>query len=272
MRIAIEHVTRYTYHSEARYSVQSLRFRPAHFAGHAVCNWAISTDPGGQATQAVDGFGNAIELLTISEPHRQITIRAQGVVDVEDRNGVVAGLPEAVPARVYLRRTRLTMPDPAIERITAGARKLEPIPRLHAIMAAIRDAVEYRTGSTSVATTAAEAVAAGHGVCQDHAHIFITAARLTGIPARYVTGYLLLDDESHADAHHAWAEAWIDGLGWVGFDAANGLCPTDRYVRLAAALDAAHAAPVRGTRRGGDAEHLDVEVKVRQEAAQQSQQ
>ena len=114
-------------------------------------------------------------------------------------------------------------------------------------------------------------LAAGVGVCQDHAHIFISAARACGIPARYITGYLLMDESHPAEAHHAWAEAWIEGLGWVGFDVANCICPTEKYVRLAAALDAYYAAPVRGSRRGGDAEKLDVAVNVRHEAAQQSQ-
>ena len=71
------------------------------------------------------------------------------------------------------------------------------------------------------------------------------------------------------DAHHAWAEAWIDGLGWVGFDVANTVCPTDRYVRLAAALDASYAAPIRGSRRGGGQERLEVEVRVQEQSAQQ---
>ena len=104
-------------------------------------------------------------------------------------------------------------------------------------------------------TSAAEALKAGRGVCQDHAHVFISAARLMGVPARYVNGYFVTGGESASEAQHAWAEACIDGLGWLGFDPANQVCPTERYVRLACGLDAASAAPItrqppRRRRRG----------------------
>jgi transglutaminase-like putative cysteine protease len=198
-------------------------------------------------------------------------VRAAGVVDVQDRNGVAGGLADPVPVRVFLRQTPLTRPCADIRAVADATAGQPSIGRLHAIMAAIRDRVDYTPGSTDAVTTAAEALARGAGVCQDHAHIFITCARAAGIPARYITGYLLLDGDAQADAHHAWAEAWVEGLGWVGFDAANRLCPTDRYVRLAAALDAYHAAPVRGARRSQDGESLAVEVKVRRQAMTQSQ-
>ena len=115
------------------------------------------------------------------------------------------------------------------------------------------------------ATSAAEAFEAGQGVCQDHAHIFIAATRKLDIPARYVTGYLHVEGESAAVANHAWAEACVASLGWVGFDPANHICPTERYVRLACGFDAASAAPITGTRRGGGAEELRVDVIVRQQ-------
>jgi transglutaminase-like putative cysteine protease len=133
----------------------------------------------------------------------------------------------------------------------------------------VRDRVEYVAGVTDAHTGAAEALADGKGVCQDHAHIFISAVRTLGIPARYVTGYLVLDAPSASEAHHAWAEAWVEGLGWVGFDVANRICPTERYVRLAAGLDAGYAAPIIGSRRGGSTEKLDVSVEVQQQSAQQ---
>lgn len=269
MQISIEHVTHYRYAQEAAYSVQSLRLTPATFDGHSVRQWQTIVEPAGQTTTARDGFGNLIQVLTVTAPHREIVIRAGGLVEVEDRSGVVQGLAEAVPVRVFLRRTALTMPNQEIGAIAEATRGLQPIPRLHAISEAIRDRVDYRQGATSALTTAAEALAAGVGVCQDHAHIFIAAARVAGIPARYVTGYLLMDGAAAADAHHAWAEAWVEGLGWVGFDVANRVCPTDRYVRLAGALDAHYAAPIRGSRRGGDAEELDVAVRVQQANAQQ---
>jgi transglutaminase-like putative cysteine protease len=133
----------------------------------------------------------------------------------------------------------------------------------------VHERVAYVIGATHVHTSAAEALKDGMGVYQDHAHIFISAARALGLPARYVSGYFLTDSDEPSEAHHAWAEVWIKGLGWLGFDPANRLCPTDRYVRLACGLDSASAAPVRGTRRGGVQEVLDVTVEVQQQSAQQ---
>ena len=113
----------------------------------------------------------------------------------------------------------------------------------------------------------AEAFKGREGVCQDLSHVFITAARCQGIPARYVTGYLVTGMGASSTAAHAWAEALVPDLGWVGFDPANAKSPTDNYVRVAAGLDAAGVAPIRGSRRGGDAERMRVEVRV--EIAQQ---
>jgi len=137
------------------------------------------------------------------------------------------------------------------------------------LMATVRDRIAYEVGATGAHTLAAEALAEGRGVCQDHAHVFIAAARSADVPARYVNGYLHLPAAARAEAHHAWAEAWIDDLGWVGFDPANGICPNEHYVRLACGLDAASAAPIRGSRRGGANETLDVSVEVQQASSQQ---
>jgi transglutaminase-like putative cysteine protease len=270
MRIAIEHITRYHFNADATYSIQSLRLTPPEFDGQKVLGWQIVCVPEAQMTATRDGFGNIMHLMTVEGPHRDIAVTAAGAVDVEDRAGVVHGLADSVPLRVFLRRTELTTPDSDIVALAGGFPESGTLAWLHDLMDRIRDRVEYRTGVTDTATTAAEALRAGRGVCQDHAHIFIAAVRVAGIPARYVTGYLLTGDgELAAEAHHAWAEAWVDGLGWVGFDVANRTCPTDRYVRMGAALDAYGAAPIRGSRRGGGEEKLEVEVLVQQQSAQQ---
>jgi transglutaminase-like putative cysteine protease len=133
----------------------------------------------------------------------------------------------------------------------------------------VRARVDYVPGTTSTHTEAAAALADGRGVCQDHAHIFIAAARSLGVPARYVTGYLVIEADNASQAHHAWAEAWVEALGWVGFDVANRICPTERYVRLAAGLDAGYAAPIVGSRRGGETEVLEVSVEVQRQSSQQ---
>lgn len=276
MLIAIRHLTRYVYEEPATYTVQALRLRPPSFAGQRVREWSLTTSAPSPGTQFTDGFGNLVDLVTINAPHAELVIEAAGVVETEDRSGVVAGLSNATPVRVYLKRTTQTIPDAAIEELAHAINEKDTLPRMHALAEVILEKVEYKTGMTDMHTSAAEALKEGHGVCQDHAHIFISAARVLGVPARYVTGYLVAEDEEPAEAHHAWAEAWIDGLGWVGFDVANSICPTDRYVRLSTGLDAATAAPIIGSRRGGGAETLTVEVtahevKVKGQRQSQSQ-
>jgi transglutaminase-like putative cysteine protease len=269
MLISIRHVTRYSYAEPVTYTIQSLRLTPASFEGQRVLDWRVGAAGAGAPLQFKDGFGNAVDLIAINARHEELSIEAGGTVETEDRNGVVAGLAEATPTRVFLKETAQTRPDAAIRALAASAQGKDLLSRLHALVSAVRDRVEYVAGVTDAHTGAAEALADGEGVCQDHAHIFISAVRTLGIPARYVTGYLVLGIPSTSEAHHAWAEAWVEGLGWVGFDVANRICPTERYVRLAAGLDAGYAAPIIGSRRGGSTEKLDVSVEVQQQSAQQ---
>jgi len=135
---------------------------------------------------------------------------------------------------------------------------------LHDLSERIRRAVTYTTGSTHPETTAEDALVGGQGVCQDHAHIFVSAARMAGLPSRYVSGYLLMDDRVEQDATHAWAETYLDYLGWVGFDVSNGHSPDERYIRVASGLDYRDAAPVSGLRQGQGDESLIVSLQVQQ--------
>ncbi len=267
--LTVFHRTHYTYATPARYAVQSLRLTPPSFDGQRVLSWRVSAPGMEHGLVFTDAFGNLVHQITLTQPHEEIVVEAAGAVETDDRNGVVKGLPEPAPRRIYLRHTPLTAPDAAIVALAGAVRADGTIARLHELMQRVRDAVEYAIGSTRAHTGAAQALAAGKGVCQDHAHIFIAAARSLGIPARYVTGYLQVQREQPASAQHAWAEAWVDDLGWVGFDVTHRVCPTPDYVRLACGLDSCYAAPIRGSRRGGDGETLDVRVDVQQQAAQQ---
>ena len=145
----------------------------------------------------------------------------------------------------------------------------DPLSSLHNLSALIRDRVEYAAGHTDAATTAEGVLAAGRGVCQDHAHVFIGAARALGIPARYVSGYLMMDDRIDQEAGHAWAEAHVDGLGWVGFDISNGISPDARYVRVATGRDYRDAAPITGIRYGARDEVMHVKLAVEQQHVEQ---
>lgn len=269
MRISINHVTKYVYSDPIGYSVHRLRLTPRSFVGQEVVAWQIEAPGMDRACKFQDAFGNEVHLITTAGPQDHLTVTAAGVVETEDRQGIVAGLAETAMPRMCLRRTPQTQPDEKLLELAEAASGRDSIEILHDLMDRIGRALEYRVGVTTEETSAAEALAAGCGVCQDYAHIFIGAARVRGIPARYVTGYLVAQNGEVATAHHGWAEAFVPGLGWVGFDVTNGACPTEAYVRLACGLDADHAAPIRGSRRGGGNAQLRVEVAVGSQAAQQ---
>lgn len=269
MRLEIRHLTNYNYEAHVRFSAQYLRLTPYNNRSQRLVRWRIAVPGSSSLHEWRDGFGNICQTVVNHEPVDRISIEAKGVVETTDVSGVLPQEEDSLPLGVFLHHTPLTKAENGIvefaERHRAGVEK-NRVEGLHALMDAIHEAVEYRVDETHVHTRAAEALADGFGVCQDHAHIFIACARFLGIPARYVSGYLF-DVEAatpHA-ASHAWAGAWVPDLGWVSFDVANRICATDRHVGMAVALDYAGAPPVRGVRHGGEEdEGMHVEVHVRQ--------
>lgn len=272
MRILINQQIIYRYAGPANYSMQVLRVRPRDNGGQKVLSWSVVVPYAARLMWGEDAFGNTTETLYLSTLHSEISISISGEIETEDTGGVLRGTDERFPPAFYLRKTPLTEPDEAIEALSAAAIAASsgsPLDLSHRLMEKVRDAVDYQIGETHAETTAAEAVAHGYGVCQDHAHVFISAARHAGLPARYVSGYLWDPGDTEYEASHAWAEAYIDGLGWVGFDVANRICPTDAHIRVACGLDYLEAAPARGLRRGGGEETLEVRLRVDAGAAQQ---
>lgn len=271
MRLHVRHETAYRYDSPIGLAIQSLKLSPRGYQGLRILEWRVWSDRQRELPVFIDGYGNITHTHAVNVPHREARVFVEGEVETAATHGIVRGTLEPLPPLFFLRRTPLTMPDAAI---AALARKAAPqgsvLKQLHALLGAVRAAVEYLPGTTDTETTAAEALAAGAGVCQDHAHLFIAAARLLGIPARYIGGYFWTGTESREyDASHAWAEAFVHDLGWVGFDPSNRICPTEAYIRTSVGLDYRSAAPVRGVRRGIAAETLAVAVKVTQAGADQ---
>lgn len=262
MRIAISHATTYHYDGALVHAVQALRLTPPACAGQVVLSWQVLAPGIDSAASYTDAFGNLVHIVASPGGNESFQVMAQGIVDTTDTGGVVGRTEQAATADVFRRSTAATAISEAIGEFARSVAATDPLSNMHALMAAVRDEVDYVLDATTPQTTAAVAFAEKRGVCQDHAHIMIAAARSLGIPARYVTGYLGLEDDAASVAQHAWMEAWIAELGWVGFDAANSQCPTDRYVRLATGLDAVSAAPIRGVRRGTGAERMDVAVAV----------
>lgn len=268
MRIHIEYRTSYRYEAAASGIVQALRLWPGNHDAQHVRRWRIDVDIDGVMRESLDPFGNRLDMFYADAPATALTITVAGEADVADSAGLVKGAAEPLPPAIFLRSTPLTAPDAAIVELAEAARRASPLDTLHALMGAIHGSVAFETGMTDAATPASTAFAARHGVCQDFAHIFSAAARQLGFPARYVSGHLAREERQGAS--HAWAEALVPDLGWVAFDPANGICTTDAYLRVAVGLDYLDAAPVRGARRGGGSESLDVSVQA-VDAMRQSQ-
>jgi len=270
MRLQIEHSTFYRYAEPVRSVIQLLRVTPASFTGQTVLDWRLDVDCDARIREGRDGYGNIIHMLYVDHPVRDLGITVTGRVLTDDEMGVVRGLPVDLPPEVFLRATELTRPGDGISGFAEEARAAgeAALDRLHFMAASLHRGLRFDTAATMVETRAEQAFAAGHGVCQDFAHILIGAARRLGIPARYVSGHLFRSDGATLqEAAHAWAEAWVGDLGWVAFDPANGKCADDGYVRVACGLDYRDAAPIAGARRGGGAEALSVEVAVREAQA-----
>jgi transglutaminase-like putative cysteine protease len=274
MRIRVSHESLYRYDAPATGVIQTLRLTPRNHDGQYVADWRIDISEDCRLEQQEDAFGNITHTFTAEGSFTELGVRVDGEVDTHDMNGIVRGAIERFPPSLFLRQTELTRPDPAIAgfaRDLHAAAGADPLKFLHLVLDRLHEDITFDTDPTRASTTAAEAFALKRGVCQDLTHIFIAAAREAGVPGRYVGGYLYRADGMVAQgAGHAWAEAFVPDLGWIGFDPANGMCPTDAHIRVAVGLDYLGAAPVRGTRYGGGAEALDVRVLV-QQASQQTQ-
>jgi transglutaminase-like putative cysteine protease len=274
VRIRIDYATRYAYDAPAR-ATQVLRLTPRPHEGQHVGPWRIDCDSDVRLTPGEDAFGNIVHRLETEGRTRSLSVQVRGEAETWDTGGVVRGAVEKLPLEVYLRDTPLTAAGPdltAFAREVAAKAGSDRIEQLHALNAAIFGAITFETGATDASSTAEEAFRLGRGVCQDTAQVFISAARVLGAPARYVSGHLLRTDTEDQEAAHAWAEAYVPDLGWVGFDPLNGISPTEHYLRVAIGLDYLGAAPVRGASWGGGRERMSVRLNVADAGGGQSQQ
>lgn len=266
MRLTIRHETTYTYETPVSYALQQIRLTPKDRAGQNIINWSTTIEGGTKQASYDDQHNNHVDLVLFEPGRSKIIVVSEGEVETSDNNGVVGSHGGYTPLWYFKRSTPLTKPSAGIRKLVRNLDKDEDdIPRLHALSALIRSEVDYETGTTNSKTTAEEALENQSGVCQDHAHIFIAAARQIGYPARYVSGYLMMNDRVEQEATHAWAEAYIDGIGWVGFDVSNRISPDERYVRVATGLDYNEAMPIYGLRFGNaNPEKMLVSLQVQQ--------
>lgn len=263
MLLHIEHVTVYTYDRPVKHSVQSLRLTPRTEAGQRVLSWNLQTP--GQKTQQTDAHGNVMHLLTLDEPHSEIRIHVSGSVETEHVADSAPSNRGRLSPLVYVPQTPLTTVDTALREFAmrhgADRNRFDEQVAL-SLATAIRETMSYVPGSTDVSDSAAHAFSLERGVCQDHAHVMLACCRELGVPARYVSGYLLTDRDDHI-ASHAWVDVWLDGKQrWFAIDVTNGTPGGLQHCRLAVGRDYLDACPVRGIRRGGGVETMAATVAV----------
>ncbi len=271
--LQIRHKTTYRYDTPVDYALQQLRLTPKTRPGQKVLDWETVLTGAKLELGFDDAHANHVQLISFDEMTSEVTIECTGTVEVQNMNGVFGAHLGHMPLWMFERSTAMTKPGPMVRKLVKGLdHDGTDLGKLHSLSDAIFKDVVYTPGSSDVGTACETVLEQGKGVCQDHAHVFITAARLMGFPARYVSGYLQMTETVDQDATHAWAEAHVPALGWVGFDVSNEVCPDMRYVRIATGLDYADAAPVSGMRFGEGAEQLSVEVQVQvQQSQSQSQ-
>ena len=264
MKLSIKHTTRYDYDAPVDYALQQVRLTPANNRQQTVESWDIAIDGGRCELTFNDQYKNPTMMVSIDQGGSSLTLTASGEVETHDTSGVLGKVYGNAPLWHFVQPTDLTKPGRGIRKLGRMVKQDDILASLHDLSAEIAKQVTYTTGVTYAATTAEEALAGGGGVCQDHAQIFISAVRSAGVPARYVSGYLMMNNRVEQDASHAWAEAHVDGLGWVGFDISNGISPDERYVRIATGRDYRDAAPISGVRRGPAKESMIVSLQVQQ--------
>ena len=281
MFYSIRHVTRFRYSSPVRESVMELRMQPRSEGPQALRSFKISTTPRALLFAYTDYLGNAFYHFNVLREHEELRIEAQAVVEIAS----VPPAPLAADALEWSRYNVYNLTDekydllepstfarlsPALLEVMAQHNLTkptgDPLSALRSLNTAICKAFQYTAGVTDAHSPIEVALTAKRGVCQDFAHIAIAIARHWGIPARYVSGYLhhraQSNDRSNDDATHAWFEAYLPSLGWIGFDPTNDILAGERHIRAAVGRDYSDVPPTRGTFKGGAQSELSISVAV----------
>lgn len=282
MQYLIHHLTEYAYSAPISESLMEVRMMPRSEGRQRCWRFRLQTSPRSTVLMHDDHRGNVIHHFGVPAKHNRLTITAEALVQIEA--GIA--LPDALDLCAWerldqatrsldfwddLAPSKFSKTTPALEEFArrigwAERPATDPLSALRQLTTIIVNEFEYVPNSTKVDSPIDEALSLRSGVCQDFAHIWIALARRAGIPARYVSGYLYHrqqdHDRSQADATHAWTEAWLPGLDWVGFDPTNDLIVTNRHIRVAVGRDYADVPPTRGVYRGEAHGTIKVIVKV----------
>jgi transglutaminase-like putative cysteine protease len=280
MFYSIRHLTRFRYGAPVSESIMELRMRPRTEGPQRCLSFQVSVDPRAHVNEYRDYLGNAVHHFNVPGKHTQLRIVAEALMEVS----APPELPESLPASAWeeldntvaqgdywemLMPSQFARPSPALSALIAEfriERRDDPLTMVRDVKRAMSDWFEYAPKSTQVDSPIDHALEARRGVCQDFAHITIALLRQVRIPCRYVSGYLYhqpkTKDRSANGATHAWVEALLPGLGWVGVDPTNNLFAGERHVRTAIGRDYADVPPTRGVFKGDAGSELAVSVTV----------
>jgi transglutaminase-like putative cysteine protease len=285
MHYSIRHVTRFRYSAPVTESMMEIRMQPRSDASQRCHTFSLQTVPRALILSHRDHGGNIVHHFDIPGRHSQITVTAEALVEVfplpeppqhldADSWAELAQLTASHEYLDLLLPSDFARPTPLLHELLGEImpeRGPDPLTTLRALNSAIYRLFAYAPQSTSVDSPIDDALRSRRGVCQDFAHIMIACARQLGIPCRYVSGYLFHrvedHDRSEADATHAWVEALLPQIGWVGFDPTNNLPAGERHIRVAIGRDYADVPPTRGVFKGSAGQELAVLVRVAPAAA-----
>ena len=281
VRYCIKHTSRYMYSSPVSKSALTLCFRPREEDGQSLLSFEIETIPAISLTSESDYFGNTKHFLIIHQPHELLEITALSMVEQSPKAPVPESLAPETWAEIetwrdsveywgFMHPSRFARPSTALDDFVSGhgvdKPEGDPLSALVRLSGTLYEAFQYVLGSTSAVSPIEHILGAGKGVCQDYAHVMISIARSWGVPSRYVSGYLYVEDDVGqpipAAAGHAWVECRLPGLGWVGFDPTNNWIVGQQHVRVAVGRDYHDVAPTRGIFHGGGDTRLEVEVRM----------
>jgi len=280
MFYSIRHLTKFRYATPVSESVMETRMHPRNEVNQRCLTFHLAVSPRCRPFSYRDYLGNHVHHFDIPGQHSQLVIIAEALVDVQAPLQLPASLTseawEELDALVQdgdywemLLPSEFARPTPSLLKLAGQLevrRRDDPLTVLRELNSALYSSFEYASKSTRVDSPIDDAIGTSQGVCQDFAHIMIALVRTLQIPCRYVSGYLHRRIEDHdrsaEDATHAWVEALLPHLGWVGFDPTNNLIATDRHVRTAIGRDYADVPPTKGIFRGKTASELSVAVRV----------
>jgi transglutaminase-like putative cysteine protease len=287
-QLLVRHLTTYAYDSPVQRSVHRLHLRPLIDRRQRVLRHSLTVSPDVPLLESEDVFGNNATSFELRQPYTELKIAAESEVELTDADPFAFANTPIRPAfplvwmpwehkmlSPYL--TSQELPDTQLREIFDYAmafvehNKSDLMETLFAINLSFKKDFAYVPGSTNFATTAFDVLCNKRGVCQDFSNLFICMARLLGIPARYVWGYIYTGNtgasRAGSDATHAWVQLYIPNIGWKGFDPTNGTLPQLDHVRVGYGRNYRDAAPISGTLYSPAVERMTVEVEVTDLAA-----